>query len=104
MVQFADCRLICRPHVRASWVRVAVRLDRTRARESSLQEALAFKPVMAPEPPKVVHLDQFESIPGPGSLTWRPVRVTLGIRAFGCNAHTAGKAGQGVVEPHTEDP
>ena len=59
---------------------------------------------MAPEPPKVVHLDQFESIPGPGSLTWRPVRVTLGIRAFGCNAHTAGKAGQGVVEPHTEDP
>ena len=59
---------------------------------------------MAPEPPKVVHLDQFESIPGPGSLTWRPVRVTLGIRAFGCNAYTAGEAGQDVVEPHTEDP
>jgi quercetin dioxygenase-like cupin family protein len=59
---------------------------------------------MAPEPPKIVHLDQFESIPGPGSLTWRPVRLTLGIRAFGCNAYTAGKAGQDVVEPHTEDP
>jgi quercetin dioxygenase-like cupin family protein len=57
-----------------------------------------------PEPPKVVHLDEFESIPGPGSLTWRPVRLTLGIRAFGCNAYTAGEAGQDVVEPHTEDP
>jgi quercetin dioxygenase-like cupin family protein len=59
---------------------------------------------MAPEPPKIVHLDQIESIPGPGSLTWRPVRLTLGIRAFGCNAYTAGEAGQDVVEPHTEDP
>jgi quercetin dioxygenase-like cupin family protein len=57
-----------------------------------------------PERPKVVHLDEFESIPGPGSLTWRPVRLTLGIRAFGCNAYTAGEAGQDVVEPHTEDP
>jgi quercetin dioxygenase-like cupin family protein len=59
---------------------------------------------MAPEPPKIVHLDEIESIPGPGSLTWRPVRLTLGIRAFGCNAYTAGEAGQDVVEPHTEDP
>ena len=40
---------------------------------------------------------------GPGSLTWRPVRATLGIRAFGTNAYTAGKAGDDVVEPHTED-
>jgi tetratricopeptide (TPR) repeat protein len=59
---------------------------------------------MAPEPPKVVHLDEFESIPGPGSLTWRPVRMALGVRAFGTNAYTAGEAGQDVVEPHTEDP
>ena len=57
-----------------------------------------------PEPPKIVHLDQFEAIPGPGSLTWHPVRLTLGVRAFGCNAYTAGEAGQDVVEPHTEDP
>ena len=57
-----------------------------------------------PEPPKVVRLNQFESIPGPGSLTWHPVRLTLGVRAFGCNAYTAGEAGQDVVEPHTEDP
>jgi len=59
---------------------------------------------MAPEPPKIVRLDEFEAIPGPGSLTWHPVRLTLGVRAFGCNAYTAGEAGQDVVEPHTEDP
>lgn len=57
-----------------------------------------------PEAPKVVHLDELESIPGPESLTWRPVRLTLGVRAFGCNAYTAGEAGQDVVEPHSEDP
>jgi quercetin dioxygenase-like cupin family protein len=57
-----------------------------------------------PEPPKIVSLEQLESIPGPGSLTWHPVRLTLGVRAFGCNAYTAGEAGQDVVEPHTEDP
>ena len=57
-----------------------------------------------PQPPRTIHLDELESIPGPGSLTWRPVRATLGIRAFGCNAYTAAKAGDDVVEPHTEDP
>jgi tetratricopeptide (TPR) repeat protein len=59
---------------------------------------------MTREPPKIIQLDEIEAIPGPGSLTWRPVRLTLGIRAFGCNAYTAGEAGQDVVEPHTEDP
>lgn len=57
-----------------------------------------------PQPPKIVNLDELESIPGPGSLTWRPVRATLGIRAFGCNAYTAAHDGDDVVEPHTEDP
>ncbi len=57
-----------------------------------------------PEPPRVVHLDELDSVPGPGSLTWRPVRLELGIRAFGCNAYTAAQAGQDVVEPHSEDP
>jgi quercetin dioxygenase-like cupin family protein len=49
-----------------------------------------------------MRLEEFESIPGPGSLVWHPVRLTLGVRSFGCNAYTAGKAGQDVVEPHTE--
>lgn len=57
---------------------------------------------MPHEPPKIVRIDQLDSIPGPGSLTWHPVRFTLGVRAFGCNAYTAGEAGQDVVEPHTE--
>jgi hypothetical protein len=53
---------------------------------------------------RMVHLDELEAIPGPGSLTWYPVRATLGIRAFGTNAYTAAKAGDDVVEPHTESP
>jgi hypothetical protein len=57
-----------------------------------------------PKPPRVVSLDELEAIPGPGTLTWRPVRATLGIRAFGTNAYTAANAGDDVVEPHTEDP
>lgn len=57
-----------------------------------------------PEPPRVVRLEEIEAVPGPGTLVWRPVRLTLGIRAFGCNAYTAGEAGQDVVESHSEDP
>ncbi|MDQ6820706.1 MAG: hypothetical protein M3076_10305 [Actinomycetota bacterium] len=47
-------------------------------------------------------LDELEAIPGPGTLTWRPVRRTLGVRAFGCNAYTAASTGDDVVEPHSE--
>jgi tetratricopeptide (TPR) repeat protein len=57
-----------------------------------------------PRPPKVLHLDDLEALPGPGTLTWLPVRYSLGVRAFGCNAYSAHEAGQDVVEPHTEDP
>jgi hypothetical protein len=51
-----------------------------------------------------VHLDELPVIPGPDTLSWRPVRLTLGLRAFGTNAYTAGAAGDDVVEPHTENP
>src|SRR5690242_13820781 len=57
-----------------------------------------------PDPPRVVRLDELEAIPGPGTLVWRPVRLALGIDAFGCNAYTAREPGTDVVEPHTEDP
>ena len=57
-----------------------------------------------PQPPKIISLDELEAVPGPGSLVWHPVRLALGVRAFGCNAYTASEAGQDVVEPHTEDP
>ena len=52
----------------------------------------------------VARLDDIEAIPGPGTLTWRPVRAHLGIRAFGTNAYTAQQVGEEVVEPHTENP
>jgi tetratricopeptide (TPR) repeat protein len=51
---------------------------------------------------KVIHIDSIEAIPGPDTLTWRPVRATLGLRAFGTNAYTAEEPGVDVVEPHTE--
>lgn len=57
-----------------------------------------------PTPPRVAHIDELDSVPGPGSLTWRPVRLTLGVRAFGCNAYTAASTGDDLVEPHTEGP
>jgi hypothetical protein len=57
---------------------------------------------MSDREPKVVRLDDIEAIAGPGTLTWRPVRLTLGIEAFGTNAYTAEEAGVDVVEPHTE--
>jgi hypothetical protein len=57
-----------------------------------------------PQPPRIVHLDKLEALPGPGSLIWRPVRSALGIRAFGCNAYTAQEPGTDVVEPHSESP
>jgi hypothetical protein len=57
-----------------------------------------------PQPPKITSLDDLERIPGPGSLTWLPLRHALGIRAFGCNAFVAAKAGDDVVEPHDELP
>jgi hypothetical protein len=55
-----------------------------------------------PQPPKIIHLDEIEPVSGPGSLTWLPVRRTLGIEAFGTNAYVAANAGDDVVEPHTE--
>jgi mannose-6-phosphate isomerase-like protein (cupin superfamily) len=54
--------------------------------------------------PRSVHLDELEAIPGPGTLTWHPVRAHLGLRAFGANAYSAQRVGDDVVEPHTEDP
>jgi hypothetical protein len=51
-----------------------------------------------------VHLDELPALDGPGSLTWRPVRAELDLRAFGTNAYTAAAAGDDVVEPHTENP
>ena len=50
-----------------------------------------------------VRLDEIEPIPVvEGTLLWRPVRRTLDVGAFGINAYVAPKAGDDVVEEHTE--
>jgi hypothetical protein len=55
-----------------------------------------------PRAPRSVHLDELEAIPGPGTLTWHPVRAHLGLRAFGANAYTAATHRHAVAaEPGT---
>jgi hypothetical protein len=57
---------------------------------------------MTKTPPQIKAIGEIEGIAGPGTLTWHPVRRTLDVRAFGCNAYTAQEPGTDVVEPHTE--
>ena len=52
---------------------------------------------------EVASVTGVESIPGPGSLRWTPLRKHFGITAFGINAYTATEAGQDVVEEHNEE-
>jgi tetratricopeptide (TPR) repeat protein len=52
---------------------------------------------------EVAALTELESLPGPGTLRWTPVRRHFGITAHGINAYTASEAGQDVVEEHTEE-
>ena len=54
-------------------------------------------------PYDTAHLSELDAIRGPGTLVWRPVRRRLGMQAFGMNAYTAEKAGQDLVEEHTEE-
>lgn len=51
---------------------------------------------------QVARIDEIESLPGPGTLRWTPLRRHFDVRAFGINAYTAQEAGQDVVEEHTE--
>lgn len=52
---------------------------------------------------EVASLTGVESLRGPGSLRWTPLRRHFGITAFGINAYTAAEAGQDVVEEHSEE-
>jgi hypothetical protein len=52
---------------------------------------------------KALALDEVEAVPWRGSeLVWRPVRGALGTRIVGMGAYTADRAGQVVIEGHTE--
>jgi tetratricopeptide (TPR) repeat protein len=54
-------------------------------------------------PYEVKRIDEFEPHRLENlNLTWRPVRRTLGLTAFGMNAYS-GDTGDCVVEPHTEE-
>jgi hypothetical protein len=51
---------------------------------------------------EVMRIDEFPALElSELNMTWRPVRRTLGITAFGMNAYT-GDTGRHVVEPHNE--
>ena len=51
---------------------------------------------------RVVRLEDVEEIPvNGGELRWKPLRRTLGIRAFGMNAYAA-ENGEPVIEEHDE--
>src|SRR3954464_7442193 len=52
---------------------------------------------------KALDLDAIEAVPWRGTeLVWRPVRQALGTRIVGMGAYTADRAGQIVIEGHTE--
>lgn len=53
----------------------------------------------------IVGLDEIDRAARPCDprLDWRPVRDRLGLRAFGMNAYVGARAGDMVVEAHTED-
>jgi mannose-6-phosphate isomerase-like protein (cupin superfamily) len=52
---------------------------------------------------ETAHVDELDLMPvNSGEFMWRPVRRRFGITAFGTNAYSAEKAGQRVIEEHTE--
>jgi hypothetical protein len=52
---------------------------------------------------KALDLDAIEAVPWRGTdLVWRPVRQALGTRIVGMGGYTADRAGQIVIEGHTE--
>jgi tetratricopeptide (TPR) repeat protein len=57
-----------------------------------------------PDGARVIQIDDVEPLPVlDGQLQWHPLRHTLGVLAFGINAYTAARAGDLVVEEHTEE-
>jgi tetratricopeptide (TPR) repeat protein len=58
---------------------------------------------MGERPFESAHISELDAIPGPGTLVWHPIRRRFGIEAFGMNAYTAERAGEDLVEDHTEE-
>lgn len=54
---------------------------------------------------KILSIPEAETVPVlGGALQWVPVRRRLGIGAFGTNAYRAERAGDVIIEDHTESP
>jgi hypothetical protein len=52
---------------------------------------------------RTLHIRDIDAIPIlRGTVQWRPVRRTLGVRAFGINAYSGEKTGDQVIEEHDE--
>jgi mannose-6-phosphate isomerase-like protein (cupin superfamily) len=52
---------------------------------------------------EIARIDDLDVMPvNGGEFVWRPVRRRFGITAFGSNAYSAEKAGQRVIEEHSE--
>ncbi|HZC29005.1 MAG TPA: hypothetical protein VE269_04635 [Gaiellaceae bacterium] len=52
---------------------------------------------------RALALDEVEAVPWRGTdLIWRPVRQALGTRIVGMGGYTADRAGQVIIEGHTE--
>jgi hypothetical protein len=47
-------------------------------------------------------LAELEAVPGPAGLAYKPVRLALGLHAFGAAAFVAERAGDDIIEGHVE--
>ena len=51
---------------------------------------------------RIDEIPELEYEEDPGEADWKPVRIHLGIKAFGTNAYVARRAGDQVVGEHSE--
>jgi hypothetical protein len=49
-------------------------------------------------------VEDVEAVPWPGGIRWHPLRMVLGMHAFGLGGYTAPQPGDVLIGPHTEDP
>jgi tetratricopeptide (TPR) repeat protein len=59
-------------------------------------------PVPASSRFRVARLGDLDRIPAADDISWRPLRRTLGVTAFGINAYTADEPGDPLIERHDE--
>ena len=53
---------------------------------------------------RALRIEDVEAVPGLAGMTWHPVRMELGLHAFGAAGFSAERPGELVVEPHAEAP